>query len=54
MFTEFKGILKEQYVFQQLHPHHDLFCYSKVNSAMEIDFLLQDDEGNIVPDRSER
>lgn len=49
IFTEFKGALTEQYVFQQLHPHYDLYYYSKSNSTMEIDFLLQDDDDNIVP-----
>ena len=49
IFTEFKGALTEQYVFQQLHPHYDLYYYSKPNSTMEIDFLLQDDDDNIVP-----
>lgn len=49
IFTEFKGALTEQYVFQQLHPHYALHYYSKPNSTMEIDFLLQDDDDNIVP-----
>ena len=49
VFTEFKGALTEQYVFQQLHPHHDLYYYSKANSTLEIDFLLQDEDDNIVP-----
>ena len=49
IFPEFKGALTEQYVFQQLHPHYDLYYYSKPNSTMEIDFLLQDDDDNIVP-----
>lgn len=49
IFTEFKGALTEQYVFQQLHPHYALYYYSKPNSTMEIDFLLQDDDDNIVP-----
>ncbi len=49
VFTEFKGALTEQYVFQQLHPNHDLYYYSKANSTLEIDFLLQDEDDNIVP-----
>ncbi len=49
VFTEFKGALTEQYVFQQLHPSHDLYYYSKANSTLEIDFLLQDENDCIVP-----
>lgn len=49
IFTEFKGALSEQYVFQQLCPHHDLYYYSKTNSTLEIDFLLQDEDNNIAP-----
>lgn len=49
IFTEFKGALTEQYVLQQLIPRYDLCYYSKANSTREIDFLLQDDEDEIVP-----
>lgn len=49
IFTEFKGALSEQYVFQQLCPRHDLYYYSKTNSTLEIDFLLQDEVNNIAP-----
>ena len=49
IFTEFKGALTEQYVFQQMHPYHELHYYSKPNSTMEIDFILQDEDDNIVP-----
>lgn len=49
IFTEFKGALSEQYVFQQLCPRHDLYYYSKTNSTLEIDFLLQDEDNNIAP-----
>ena len=49
IFTEFKGALTEQYVMQQLVPKHELYYYSKANSSMEIDFLLQDEDDDIVP-----
>jgi len=49
VFTEFKGALTEQYVMQQLIQKQTPYYYSKTNSSMEIDFLLQDEEDDIVP-----
>lgn len=49
VFTEFKGALTEQYVMQQLVKKYEPYYYSKANSSLEIDFLLQDEEDNIVP-----
>ncbi len=49
IFTEFKGALTEQYVLQQLILKYEPYYYSKVNSSMEIDFLLQDEDDDIVP-----
>ena len=49
IFTEFKGALTEQYVFQQLILRYEPYYYSKAASTQEIDFLLQDDEDAIVP-----
>lgn len=43
VFTEFKGALTEQYVFQQLNEKNDLFYWSKDNSRQEIDLLIQHD-----------
>ncbi|MCF0243630.1 MAG: ATP-binding protein [Bacteroidaceae bacterium] len=43
VFTEFKGALTEQFVFQQLHETTELFYWSKDNSQQEVDFLLQHD-----------
>ena len=43
IFTEFKGALTEQYVFQQLNELTELFYWSKDNSQQEVDFLLQRD-----------
>lgn len=49
IFTEFKGALTEQYVLQQLILRFEPYYYAKSNSTQEIDFLLQDDEDEIVP-----
>ncbi len=49
IFTEFKGALTEQYVLQQLILRYEPYYYSKANSTQEIDFLLQDDEDDVVP-----
>lgn len=43
IFTEFKGALTEQFVFQQLNEGADIFYWSKGNSRQEVDFLLQRD-----------
>lgn len=48
IFTEFKGALTEQYVFQQLILKHTPYYYSKSNSRQEIDFLIEED-GKVVP-----
>lgn len=49
-FVEYKGGLAEQYVYQQLSSNSEknIFYYSADNSRMEIDFLMQSDDG-IVP-----
>ena len=49
IFTEFKGALTEQYVLQQLVLRYEPYYYAKANSTQEIDFLLQDEEDEIVP-----
>ena len=43
LFTDFKGILTEQYVLQQLQclPDMDIHYWSADNSRGEIDFLIQ-------------
>lgn len=50
LFVEFKGVLSEQYVLQQILSctNFKLFYYSTPNSTGEIDFLIQS-EGQIVP-----
>ena len=50
VFTEFKGALTEQYVFQQLHGSHfgEIFYFAEGNSRCEVDFLLSDGE-RILP-----
>lgn len=49
IFTEFKGALTDQYVLQQLVLRYEPYYYAKTNSTQEIDFLLQDEEDEIVP-----
>lgn len=49
IFTEFKGALTEQYVLQQLLQKYELFYFSKVKSSQEIDFLIQDENDNVLP-----
>ena len=48
IFVEFKGALTEQYVLQELILHHAPYYFSKSNSKLEIDFLIQMN-GEIVP-----
>lgn len=48
IFTEFKGALTEQYAFQELVLHNEPFYFSKSNSQMEIDFLIQK-KGDVIP-----
>ena len=49
-FVEFKGAFTENYVLQHLKATKDIsvYYYSKDNSTMEIDFLLQNEE-KVVP-----
>jgi len=50
VFTEFKGALTEQYVYQQLRTMSDLpvYYWSAGNARSEVDFLLQHN-GQIIP-----
>lgn len=48
IFTEFKGALTEQYVLQELLLHHEPYYYAKMNSQLEIDFLIQE-SGRVIP-----
>lgn len=44
-FTEYKGSFTEQYVLQELISlGKNIYYYSKENSSLEIDFLIQKDE----------
>lgn len=51
VFIEFKGALTEQFVFQQLIQNEDLaihyFTFS--NSKYEIDFIIQNENDEIIP-----
>jgi predicted AAA+ superfamily ATPase len=51
VFTEFKGALTEQFVFQQLMPNEDvaIHYFPFDNSKYEIDFVIQDEEDVVVP-----
>jgi len=51
IFTEFKGALTEQFVFQQLLPMDDLSIhyFPFDNSKYEIDFVVQNEEDEIIP-----
>ena len=51
VFTEFKGALAEQFVFQQLIPNEDLAVhyFTFNNSKYEIDFIVQNQDDEIVP-----
>jgi predicted AAA+ superfamily ATPase len=51
VFTEFKGALTEQFVFQQLMPNEDFAInyFPFDNSKYEIDFVIQDEEDVVVP-----
>lgn len=48
--TEAKGALMENYVLQQLIPHcrYGVYYYSRENSSLEIDFIVQTDD-EVVP-----
>ncbi len=47
IFTQFKGALTEQFVFQQIKSI-ELYYWSAENSQGEVDFLIQH-QGNIIP-----
>ena len=50
LFTEHKGALTEQFVFQQLHLIEDLpIYYFSPDSHLEIDFVIQNEDDEIIP-----
>jgi predicted AAA+ superfamily ATPase len=51
IFTEFKGAMTEQFVFQQLVQNEDLAIhyFSFNNSKYEIDFIIQNENDEIIP-----
>ncbi|MDR0368114.1 MAG: ATP-binding protein [Bacteroidales bacterium] len=50
LFTEHKGSLTEQFVFQQLHLIEDLpLYYFSPDSHLEIDFVIQNEDDEIIP-----
>ncbi|MDR0872022.1 MAG: AAA family ATPase [Prevotellaceae bacterium] len=50
LFTEYKGALAEQFVFQELNLIEDVpVYYFSPDSQMEIDFVIQNEDDAIVP-----
>jgi len=51
IFTEFKGAMTEQFVFQQLILNEDLAIhyFSFDSSKYEIDFIIQNENDEIIP-----
>lgn len=48
-FSEFKGALTENYVCSALAMNNYTPYYFEKNQTLEIDFIIQDKEGNIIP-----
>jgi predicted AAA+ superfamily ATPase len=51
VFTEFKGALSEQFVFQQLKLNEELSInyFPSDDDKYEVDFVIQNEEGEIIP-----
>jgi len=50
VFTEFKGALAEQFVFQQLLQYEKMSVhYYQIDNRLEIDFVIQNEEDEIIP-----
>jgi predicted AAA+ superfamily ATPase len=51
IFTEFKGAMTEQFVFQQLIQNEEIAIhyFAFENSKYEIDFIIQNEEDKIIP-----
>jgi predicted AAA+ superfamily ATPase len=51
VFTEFKGALTENFVFQQLklNPELSLYYHAFENSKYELDFIVQSEDDDLVP-----
>jgi predicted AAA+ superfamily ATPase len=51
VFTEYKGALTEQFVFQQLLLNEDLSInyFSPDTYSMEVDFIIQNENDEIIP-----
>lgn len=51
IFTEFKGAMTEQYAFQQLKLNQDwsVYYYPFENSKNEVDFVIQNEQDDIIP-----
>jgi predicted AAA+ superfamily ATPase len=51
VFTEFKGALSEQFVFQQLKLNEELLVnyFPSNDNKYEVDFIIQNEEDEIIP-----
>jgi len=51
VFTEFKGAITEQFVFQQLRLDNDLSIhyFPFNNGKNEVDFVIQNEEDEVIP-----
>ena len=51
LFTEYKGMLSEQFVIQQLILNDDfsIFYFSPDTYSMEVDFIIQNENDEIIP-----
>jgi predicted AAA+ superfamily ATPase len=51
LFTEYKGVLSEQFVIQQLRLNEDFAIYYFVPDtySMEVDFIVQNENDEIIP-----
>ena len=51
LFKEYKGALSEQFVIQQLHLNENfsIFYFSPDSYSMEIDFIIQNENDEVIP-----
>jgi predicted AAA+ superfamily ATPase len=51
LFTEYKGVLAEQFVIQQLRLNEDfsIFYFAPDSYSMEVDFIIQNTNDEIIP-----
>lgn len=47
--SSFKGAMAENYVAQSLTANKHAIYYWESNSQVEVDFVIQDDQGRVIP-----